>query len=327
MEIIVGIVTLIVSGAFLYFSSELIVGAALLLSRYFRVTEFAVSFFVMAFAASLPDLFIGVTSALQGVPELSFGDIMGSNVVVLTIAVAFGVLFSAKKEVPIEGQTVQDTTFLTAIAAILPLILVSDGMISRSDGLVLILFFAAYVFWMFSKKEHFSRVYEDRELLPSKNEVKYSIIRLVFGVVALALSAQGIVHGAKTLALHFGLPIILVGILVIGLGGALPEIYFTIISARKGVTGLIIGNLMGSVIIPATFVLGVVAVIQPIHNPEAEFSAVARVFLVIVSIFFLFISRSKKVVTTKDAVTLIIIYLLFVCSLVLFFDNTQEVML
>jgi len=322
MEIVIGIVTLITSGVFLYFAGELIVASLLLLSRYFKVTEFVVSFFVMAFAASLPNLFVGVTSALQGVPELSFGDIMGNNIialtVALTVAISFGVLFSAKKEIPLENQTIQDTTFLTAVAAILPLILVSDGMISRSDGLVLILFFAAYAFWMFSKKEHFSRVYEDRELLPTKNEIKLSIMRLVLGIVVLALSAQGIVYGANLIAVSVGLPLILVGILIIGFGGALPEIYFTIISAKKGETGLIVGNLMGSVIIPATFVLGLVAIIHPISNPTTEFSTLARVFLVLVAVFFLVVSKTKGVITKKEALTLLLSYILFVCSLLIF---------
>lgn len=318
MEIVIGIVTLITSGVFLYFAGELIVASLLLLSRYFKVTEFVVSFFVMAFAASLPNLFVGVTSALQGVPELSFGDIMGNNIIALTVAISFGVLFSAKKELPLENQTIQDTTFLTAVAAILPLILVSDGMISRSDGLVLILFFAAYAFWMFSKKEHFSRVYEDRELLPTKNEIKLSIMRLVLGIVVLALSAQGIVYGANLIAVSVGLPLILVGILIIGFGGALSEIYFTIISAKKGETGLIVGNLMGAVIIPATFVLGLVAIIHPISNPTTEFSTLARVFLVLVAVFFLVVSKTKGVITKKEALTLLLSYILFVCSLLIF---------
>jgi len=318
MEIFIGICTLVISGVFLYFAGELIVAALLLLSRFFRVTEFVVSFFVMAFAASLPNLFVGVTSALQGMPELSFGDIMGNNIIALTVAVSFGVLFSSKKELPLENQTVQDTTFLTAVAAILPLILVSDGTISRSDGLVLVLFFIAYAFWMFSKKEHFSRVFEDRELIPTRNEVKYSIIRLVLGIVIIALSAQGVVYGASLIATSIGLPLILVGILIIGFGGALPEIYFTIISAKKGETGLIVGNLMGAVIIPATFVLGLVAIIHPIQNPVAEFSTLARVFLVLVAVFFLIVSKTRGVISSRDAITLLFSYILFVCSLLIF---------
>jgi len=116
-----GLSTVLLSGILLYIAGEFIVAALLKLSRYFRVTEFIVAFFVMAFAATLPNLFVGITSALQGIPELSFGDIMGNNMIALTLAVAAGILFAPKRELPLENQTIQDTTFLTSLSAILPL--------------------------------------------------------------------------------------------------------------------------------------------------------------------------------------------------------------
>jgi len=309
-------VIVILSGVLLYIAGELIVEALVKLSRYFKVTEFVVAFFVMAFAGTLPNLFVGITSALQGIPELSFGDIMGNNIIALTIAVALGVFFAPKRELPLENQTIQDTTFLTSIAAILPLILISDGTISRSDGLVLILFFVGYVYWMFSKKERFSRVYEEDEKLPDKKEAWRELVRLIGGVILLAISAQGIVYGAETIATDIGMSLVLVGILIIGFGGALPEVYFTVISARRGEVGLIVGNLMGAVIIPATLVLGIVAIIHPIENPVLQFSTMARVFLVVVAIFFLVLSRTKNAITVREAGILVISYLLFVIALI-----------
>jgi cation:H+ antiporter len=316
MILVYALSAIVLSSVLLYIAGELIVAALVRLSRYFKVTEFVMAFFVMALAASLPNLFVGVTSALQGIPELSFGDIMGNNIIALTLAVAVGVLFAPKHELPLENQTIQDTTFLTSIAAILPLILISDGTISRSDGLVLLLFFFGYMYWMFSKKERFTKVYEDDENKVTTKEAMVEVGKLVGGVVLLAIAAQGIVYGAELLAIGLELSLLLVGILVIGLGGALPEIYFTIISARRGEEGMIVGNLMGAVIIPATLVLGVVAIISPISNAALEFSTGARVFLVIVSVFFLYVSQTKNMITVREAAILTISYVLFVLSLI-----------
>lgn len=309
-----GGVVLLLSGILLYMAGELIVAGLVRLSRFFKITEFVVAFFVMAFAASLPNLFVGITSALQGIPELSFGDIMGNNIIALTVAVALGILFAPRKELPLENQTIQDTTFLTSIAAVLPLILISDGMISRSDGLVLLLFFFGYVYWMFSKRERFTKVYEDEAGTPSRREAFWDIVRLLGGVVLLAIAAQGVVYGAELIASGIGLSLLLVGIIVIGFGGALPEIYFTVISARRGETGLIVGNLMGAVIIPATFVLGVVAIIEPIENAALQFSTMARVFLALVAVFFLFVSQTKQVITRREALILLASYVFFVLA-------------
>ncbi len=310
-----GLATIVVSAVLLYISGELLVRGLVRLSRHFQVTEFFVAFFVMAFAATLPNVFVGITSAIQGIPELSFGDIMGNNIIALTVAVALGVFFAPKRELPLENQTIQDTTFLTSIAAILPLILISDGLISRSDGLVLLLFFFGYVYWMFSKRDRFTRVFGEKHHALSPHQAMYQVTRLMLATVLLALAAQGIVYGATLIAEGMGLSLLLVGMLVIAMGGALPEIYFTVISARRGETGLIIGNLMGAVIIPATFVLGIVALIQPIHNSALQFSTTARVFLVLVAVFFLVVSQTRSVITTREAGVLLTSYVLFVLSL------------
>jgi cation:H+ antiporter len=313
---IYGILAVLLSGILLYIAGELIVAALLRLSRYFKVTEFIVAFFVMAFAATLPNLFVGITSALQGIPELSFGDIMGNNIIALTIAVAVGVLFAPKRELPLENQTIQDTTFLTSISAILPLILISDGTISRSDGLVLLLFFFGYVYWMFSKRDRFTKVFEEERIELTRKQVMSEVGRLVGGIILLSLAAQGIVYGAELIANGIGMSLLLVGILVIGFGGALPEVYFTIISARRGETGMIIGNLMGAVIIPATFVLGIVAIISPISNEALEFPVIARVFLVLVAVFFLYVSQTRNVITVREAGILVVSYILFLTAII-----------
>jgi len=307
---------ILLSAILLYIAGELIVAGLVRLSRYFKVTEFIMAFFVMAMAGSLPNLFVGMTSALQGIPELSFGDIMGNNIIALTVAVALGVLFAPRRELPLENQTIQDTTFLTSIAAILPLILISDGTISRSDGLILLLFFFGYMYWMFSKRDRFTKVFEDEENTISKREAMMEVARVVGGVVLLALASQGIVYGAELMAMTLELSLLLVGILVIGLGGALPEIYFTVISARRGEEGMIVGNLMGAVIIPATLVLGIVAIVSPISNAALEFSTTARVFLIAVAVFFLYVSQTKNVITKREAGILLVSYLLFVVSLI-----------
>lgn len=307
---------IVISSVLLYVAGELLVSGALRLAKYLRVTEFVVAFFVMAFAATLPNLFVGITSALQGIPELSFGDIMGNNIIALTVAAGLGIFFSPKKELPFENQAIQDTTFFTAVAAILPIILISDNILSRSDGLVLVLFFAGYVYWLLAKNSRFTKVYDTENLTPPelKKDVFKDLVKIVAGITLMAMSAQGIVVGASGLAEILHLPLVLVGILILGLGGALPEVYFTILSARRGDTSMILGNLMGAVIIPVTLVLGIVAMIEPVHNDRLDFPIMARVFLVIVALYFLYISQARSVVTKRDGVILIVCYLLFITS-------------
>jgi len=101
---------------------------------------------------------------------------------------------------------------------------------------------------------------------------------------------------------------------VIGAGNCLPELYFAIISARKGQTWMILGDIMGSVIAPATLVLGVVALINPIEISDFEPFAIARIFLIVSALFFLFCVRTGQKITRKEALLLLLIYIVFVVA-------------
>ena len=297
----------------LYFSGEWIVGGLMRMARFLGWREFVVAFFVMAFAASLPNLFIGITSALHKIPQLSFGDVAGNNLVALTIAIALAVLIS-KKELPAESRTVQTTSIFTIIAALLPLLLILDGKLSRIDGILLIAFFIFYLFWLFSKRERFTKIY-DTQKIPIIKEFKLflkDLGKLILGIMLLIIAAQGIVASAQFFAKSFDITLVLIGVLITGLGSALPEIYFAVASAKRGETWMILGDLMGAVIVPATLVLGIVALIHPIEISDFSPLAIARFFLIISALFFLFFVRTDRKITKKEALFLLSIYLIFV---------------
>ncbi|HMP67444.1 MAG TPA: sodium:calcium antiporter [Candidatus Paceibacterota bacterium] len=317
MTLITSFIIFGISAGLLYFAGELIVKGMLRLSRYIGVTEFVVAFFVMAVAASLPNLFVGITSALQGIPELSFGDIMGNNMIALTLAVGLAVFFSPNKEIPVDNQTIKGTSFFTIIAAILPIILISDGVISRLDGLILIGLFAYYIYWLFSKKERFSKIYEEHEEKNVIFEAKlafFDISKIVAGVIILMVSAQGIVFSASSIAIDLGLPLVLIGIFILGFGSALPEVYFGISSAKKGEVSMILGNLMGAVIIPASLVIGIVSIISPIHSDGLQFSIINRLFLIFAALFFFLFSKTHDKISTRESYFLLAIYIAFVLT-------------
>jgi len=307
------IVIFLICCALLYFSGNWVVGGLMRMARFLGWKEFVVAFFVMALAASLPNLFLGITSALRGVPELSFGDVAGNNLVALTLAIALAVLIG-RKELPAESRTVQTTSIFTIIAAILPLILILDGNLSRIDGMLLIALFGSYIAWLFSKKERFTKIY-DTHKIPILKEFKVFLAdlgRVILGIILLLAAAQGIVASAQFFAIGFNLSLILIGVLITGLGNALPEVYFAIVSARKGETWMILGNLMGAVIVPATLVLGIVALIHPISGVDFSPFAIARIFLIISAVFFFFFVRTDRVITKKEAFFLLGIYIAFV---------------
>ncbi|MBN2094194.1 MAG: sodium:calcium antiporter [Candidatus Zambryskibacteria bacterium] len=322
MEWFINVAIFSASCGVLYLSGELVISSLVRFSRFLGLKEFVVAFFVMAFAASLPNLFVGITSALAEIPQLSLGDIFGNNFTALTLAVAAAIIFSPQKEIQIESQTIKNSSIFAIFTAILPVVLLIDGVLSRIDGVVLICFFVFYVGWLFSKKERFSKVYKENERGLWKNILKESVknaLKALLGIILVFIAAKGIVSSSSFFAFSFKLPISLIGLLIVGFGNALPEVYFSITSARRGETFMILGNLLGSIVIPATVVLGIVSLIHPIVIESESFLVVSRFFMIAAALFFLIFSKTHNTISKKEGIFLFILYVIFVFSLISFF--------
>lgn len=299
-------------------------------SKYLGWREFVVAFFVVAFAGAVPNILVGLNSALQGVPELSFGEIVGGNVVDMTLAVALAILISGNA-ISVKSKMVQDSAVFTVVIAVLPLVLILDNDLSRSDGLVLLLAFFIYIVWLFSKEERFRKKYRtlknnanhkmglidfikpkkaSKEVRQFKRFLK-NLIASFYYLILLLIASFGVVNSSQVFAQSLGVGIPIIGIFLVGLGNALPETYFAIVSARKGRTWLILGDLMGSVIVCATLVLGLVVLVSPIKDIDFSPFVIARAFLVISALLFLIFVKTDRKITKTEAAFLLFLYLMF----------------
>ncbi|MFH1671186.1 MAG: hypothetical protein ABH889_00185, partial [Candidatus Portnoybacteria bacterium] len=275
-------------------------------------------FFTMALASSVPNLSVGISAALHSVPSLAFGEIVGNNIIDLSLAVALAVIIS-RRGLTLSSDTVQGSGIFTIFIAILPPLLVLDGVVSKGDGGLLILIFFIYIFWLFSKRERFTKVYDHVVRKISLGSFFKSFSSMILAIFLLVLAAEGIVRSATYFSELSNIPIALIGILVVGMGNALPEIFFSIQAARRGEDWVVIGNLMGSVIITATLALGIVALIRPIEVDDISPFAIARFFLIISAIFFLLFLRTGRKIDKKEAWFLLFFYLAFVAAEIYFF--------
>jgi cation:H+ antiporter len=307
----------IISASAIAWSGSKLVRSLMRIAKYLGWREFVVAFFVMAVAGSFPNFFIGLSSAFHNIPQLSFGDILGGNMVDLTLAVALAVLIGGVS-LPAESKMVQSSAVFTAVIAVLPLILILDGSLTRLDGMILLLAFVVYIVWLFSKSERFKKVYnqsrkEEKEkkiIARFKHFLKDSAL-IVLSLTLLLLGSEGIVFSAQVFAKALDITIPIVGILIVGLGNALPETYFAVVSARKGQTWMILGDLMGAVIVCATLVLGVVSLIRPIKIADFSPLLIAFAFLALAALFFLLVVRTGQKISKKEGLLLLAIYILF----------------
>ncbi len=311
-EIIQPFLIFSISCILLVIAGKVVIDALMRVSKYLHWKEFVVAFFSVSLGAVLPEFFIGITSALKGVPQLSLGNIFGQNIILFTLAPALCVFILGKLEM--ESRTVRAGSFFAVLVAILPLLLILNGELSRIDGIILISTFFLYIFWLFSKRERFSKIYNHEEEKPviKKFQSFLKDIAIIFGgLFLIVIFAQGVVNSAQEFSSIMGIPLPLVGIFIIGLGVALPETFLAINLARKGESWMILGGLMGAVAVSSTLVLGLVAVIHPIVVSDFSPFAMARIFLIISALFFLFFSRTENKICFKEAAFLLGIYIVF----------------
>ncbi len=314
MSFIILVAVFVISCLLIYFAGEWVVDGIMNVARYLGWKEFVLSFLVMGIFGSLPNLFVGISSALQGIPELSLGEIISGNIIDLTLVMALPILLTGRF-IAVESRTIDVTLFFTLGATIFPLMLCLDGVLSRADGVILIFFYFTYIFWLFAKKERFKKPY-DKKGLPNDSGQAFivffkSLAKTVLGIALIIIAAQGIVWSAEGLASGLNMPLILVGIFIVGFGNAAPELYFTLKSSEKQNNYMILGNIMGCVIVPTTLVLGIVSLIHPIEISGLNNFTIARLFLLLACVFFFIFGRSDKNITKGEAWCLVALYVVF----------------
>jgi len=281
-----------------------------------KLKEFVLAFFVVGIGATIPNLIIGVVSAFNGIPELSFGDVVGSNIFDISIVVGLAALIS-RGGLSSNSRTVQGSSIFMVVIALLPLFLILDGNLSRTDGILLLAGFAIYILWLFSKKDRFTKVYENCQQKFSRREIVKDVFTILTGLILLIIGGQGVVHSATFLYETFHLPLGLIGIFVVAIGTCLPETFFSLQAARKGHDWMILGNQMGNVAITSTFILGIVSLITPIKIVDFSPFIIARIFLIIAVLSFLFLIKTGQKITRKEGLVLIGIYVAFLIAEIL----------
>ena len=247
--------------------ADLLVDGASSIARRFNVSDFAIGVTVVAFGTSTPELFVSLIAALGGNPDIAVGNVVGSNIA--NTLLVLGVTALIRPLTISQGMVLREMPFgLLASCALL--FVAGDavfdgaaqGLVGRADGLLLLSFFAIFIYYSASNAQ---RVKGMEELTPPHGRGLVASLALVAaGLAGLTLGGKWIVDGAVAIARSFGMSEALVGLTVVAIGTSLPELATSAVAARKGNSDLALGNVLGSNIFNIYFVLGVTAVVRPL---------------------------------------------------------------
>lgn len=312
----ISLVLFLASMAALVWAGGRLVRSLTWMARYLKLPEYTVAFILMAGATSFPELFLGVSAAFQGFPEISLGNLVGASVLDATFILGLTALI---RPIRFMEERMPRQVLILAVLAVTPAILLADGVLSRFDGVVLAGLFFVYLWFLIrAARDGGARL----DALPATPETFKSFLGQFVGfliaVIVMLISVQFVLATAKTLADVFLIPPFLVGLMLLSIGTTLPELIFGVRSAMAGHAGLGAGNAVGSAMFNLLFILGLVSFIHPVAT---VFSLPIAVNLAVIAAVFLslrYFRRRWGAIPRWAGFILVVLSLILAGSLFLF---------
>ena len=317
----INILMVILGFVLLVIGADLLVRGASNIATKFRIPEMLIGLTIVALGTSAPELIITITSAQAGATDLIIGNAIGSNL--CNILFILG-LMALIRPLVIDNEAKKIHIPIALFAAIVILIMElsslssSSAFIDRIDGISLLILFAVYFTYpIFTEIKDIAKSYKEDKISGNSKKINVflSIIFIVIGVVLLKYGGDFVVDNATLIAEHFNISERVIGLTIVAIGTAMPELITSIIAVIRKDTGLAVGNLVGSCVLNLFLILGVGAVITPLEF-SSKFNQ--NLILLCISTFILWIFNfigKKNTITRFKGFVLLLIFSLYMVGL------------
>lgn len=290
-------------------SADWLTNGAVGLATKLGISQIVIGLTIVAVGTSMPEFFVSIVSAIKGTPDLAVGNIVGSNIfnVLLIVGVAATVA-----PIAIQRATVRRDIPIAIVASIMLTFMMLDDNISRIDALILFAAFIAFI-WITlrnSKNDANEKDASTEKVIPTWK----SVLFIIFGLVGLVLGSNIFVDNASSLAHGWGISDAVIGLTIVAGGTSLPELATSAVAARKGDSGIAIGNVLGSNVFNILMILGLTGIISPMHIQNITYIDMA-VMVISMALFWLF-SFTKLRVERWEGCVLIACFLGYITWLV-----------
>ncbi len=292
--------------------ADFLVNGASNLAKKFHIPEIIIGLTIVSIGTSMPELFVSVTSAIDGHSDMAMGNVIGSNVCNLLLILG---LSAAIKPIVFQKETkLIEIPMCLVITIIFMVICNINGDISRIEAGILIALFIMFILYTIymAKKEKTEETEETTNISIAK-----SIINIIIGVIALKFGGDFAVDNAVIIAKHLNISEQIISLTVLAVGTSLPELVTSVTAAIKGNSDIAIGNIIGSNIFNMLLIIGVASLINPItynylYNVDMVILLIATLVL---SIFSIIPPKDKM-----NRVNGIIYLIMYVAYLVILFN-------
>ena len=312
---IVSSLLIIVGFASLIFGANWLVDGASSLAKKNNVSDLVIGLTIVAFGTSAPELVVNSVASINGLSDIVFGNIIGSNNFNLFIILGIAGLIYP---ITVQSSTAWREIPISLIVAILLFVLANDFFIdqnpeiSRIDGIILIVGFICFLYYVFSQLKQ-----DKTEVIANEIKSNYKIWGLVvFGIAGLVIGGKLVVDNSIDIATELGVSQKIIGLTIIAAGTSLPELVTSIVAALKRNSDIAIGNVIGSNIFNILLILSISSFVNPIKynanfNQDLLILIGGTVFLIIA----MFTGKRKKL-DRWEALILLSFYLIYTSYLI-----------
>lgn len=306
--IIIGFIGLIKGADFLVEGSSNI-------AKKFNIPEIIIALTIVSIGTSMPELFVSLTSGIDGLSDISIGNVVGSNIANLLLILGITAIIrtiAVKKETKfVEIPVCFITTLIFWTFCNL------GGNITRLDGIVFVALFLLFIVYTIIVAIKHNQVYSKEKREPiDKISLFKDIIDIGLGIIALKIGAELTVDNAINISRILNISEKVISVTVLAVGTSLPELFTNVSAAIKGKSDIAIGNIVGSNIFNILLILGVTAIINPLtYNMSFNKDLTLLIISTVLLMIFPFIPK-KDEMTRGNGVIYLILYFVYIGTLI-----------
>nr|WP_308535370.1 calcium/sodium antiporter [uncultured Prevotella sp.] len=284
-----------------------------------HIPEIVVGLTIVAVGTSMPEFCVSLVSAIKDTPDLAVGNVVGSNIFNALLIVGVAALSAP---MTILKTTVGKDIPFALVASVILMMMCFDGEIGRWDAAVLFVLFLIFMFMTLRGAQvKKSEMEHDSEQMQSERKTKVamsplvSVVWMIVGLAALIGGSNLFVEGATKAAASLGVSQAVIGLTIVAGGTSLPELATSVVSARKGNSGIAIGNALGSNVFNILAVLGMTGLVAPMHIQGITLTDLSM--MVVSMILIWFFSFTKYTIERWEGFVLTAVFIGYMTFLVI----------
>lgn len=263
---ILNVLFILVGIVLVLWGADRLTDGAVAVAEKMKMPQIVIGLTIVAMGTSMPEFCVSLVSALKGTTDLAVGNIVGSNIFNTLLIVGVSAWVAP---MTILKSTVRKDIPFALFASVILLIMCLDGNISRLDAGILFVLFLVFMYVTLkgakTKDDDTTAKTESIEDKKKPMAAWLSIVWIIVGLACLIGGSNLFVEGATKVAEHIGVSEAVIGLTIVAGGTSLPELATSVVSARKGNSGIAIGNVLGSNVFNILAILGVTGIITPMH--------------------------------------------------------------